>query len=365
MEHQAKLQNRRRWGRLLPVAFGEGFLAGAAGEIFQEYLSYPLAMWLIAFYTAFRVGYVHRPAFLLGALFGFIVPSFSLPPGSNVLVPLMVIMSYYLFSGAHFFATYQRTLRSWVVTGTWAVLAALLVSFIFLSPLSVLLFPAFWLCFLPLWSANLRILHSLFFALVYLVVIHWGSPQSHSSWPLWVAVTGMSLIPELLARLYPERKHKLDSLPVMTPTLNFWQKMRSGREIIFLLIDFYALTMEKYKWFGKIVPVGKYLALAGLLLETGLWLGQQHWLPFVFSFLLVAAGVLLFLGRADYELAALTLGLYALVLGGGRGFWTADWQPAPVALAAVLFLLSVIIFVGRPRETKKEREKWQELNKLP
>lgn len=364
MNHPVKVQGRQYVGMARSVAFGEGFLAGAAGEIMQAYLAYPLVMLLLALYTACRAGYVHRGAFLLGALSGFFVPSLSLKAAGAVLVPLSVIAAYYLFSGAHFFATYSRTRRAWLVTACWASVSAFFVAYLLPHLLAVMLTPLVWLCFLPLWSASLRVLHYLLFALVYLAVLHHTGMQIYSSWSLWVAVGGMSFIPELLARLYPERKHKLDSLPVLTPTLNFGQKLWSAKEVLFLVIDFYALSLEKYKWLDKIAPFGKYMALIGVGLELSPLFTNQVWLPAVFPLALVVAGLLISLEVADFAAAGFSLGLYALALGAGRGFLASGFQPKVVGWAVILFLLGAVIFFGRPKERKEDRQRWKELNKL-
>lgn len=371
MDHPARAHRGVPASRLGPAAFGEGLVTGIAGNIFLEYLPYPLVMLGIALYTAYRAGHLHRFAFLLGSLAGFLLPSlrngdvlegfFQL--AGNVLVPLAVITAYYLFSGAHFFATYSRTGRAWAITAGWAVFTALWVAFVLPSRLSVMLTPLIWLCFLPLWSAHLRVVHSLLFALVYLAVLHLAGGPGCSAWPLWVAVGGMSLLPELLGRLYPERKHNLDSLPVMTPTLTFRQKLQGVQEVLFLLIDFYALHMEKYKWFVKIIPLGKYIAAAGLILGIVSLFPAQAPPVLNFSPVLVAAGLLLLLGGSDYGAAGICLEISGLVLGAGRGFLSGGFQPAAAAWGFGLFLLGAVIFLGRPAETKQEREKWRNLNR--
>lgn len=373
MDQPVKVYGRRYLGRYWPVAFGEGFLAGIVGDFIQEYWAYPLVGLVIALYTAYRVGYLHRWAFLFGVFAGFSVPALgnghgvpaSLKPAAGyVLVSLTIAGAYHLFSGAHFFATYHRSARAWGITIAWAILTALFVSWALPFLLAALLTPVIWLCFLPLWSAHWRTLHSLLFAVVYLAVLHFSSLKDFSSWPFWAAAGGMSLIPELLARLYPERKHKLDSLPVITPTLNGWQKLWGVKEILFLLIDFYALAMEKYKWFSKMALPGKYLVPAGLMLEIGRLLFNPAGLPGVLSPCLVMIGLLFLLGVADYVMAGVGLGLTALVFGAGRGFLAGGWQPAVTGWALILFLLGAVIFFGRPAETKKDVEKWKELNKI-
>lgn len=371
MNHPARAHGGVPAGRLGPVAFGEGLFTGIAGDIFLGYLPYPLVMLGIALYTAYRAGHLHRFAFLLGSLTGFLLPSLKnndvlgnlFQLAGNVLVPLAVITAYYLFSGAHFFATYARTGRAWAITAGWAVFTALWVAFVLPSRLSVMLTPLIWLCFLPLWSAHLRVVHSLLFALVYLAVLRLAGGPGCSAWPLWAAVGGMCLIPELLGRLYPERKHSLDSLPVMTPTLTFRQKLQGVQEVLFLLIDFYALTMEKYKWFPKIVPLGKYIAAAGLILEIVSLFNIQVLPVLNFSLVLVTAGLLLLLGGSDYGTAGICLGISGLALGVGKGFLAGGFQPAAAALGLGLFLLGAVIFLGRPAETKQEREKWRNLNR--
>ncbi len=370
MNYPARAHGGAPAGRLGPVAFGEGLVTGIAGDILLEYLPYPLVMLGIALYTAYRAGHFHRFAFLLGSLAGFLLPSlrngdilegfFQL--AGNVLVPLAVIAAYYLFSGAHFFATYFRTSRAWAITAGWAAITALWVAFVLPGQLPAMLTPLIWLCFLPLWSAYLRVVHSLLFALVYLAVLQLAGGPGYSAWPLWAAAGGMSFLPELLGRLYPERKHKLDSLPVMSSTLTFQQKLQGGQEVLFLLIDFYALYMEKYKWFVRIIPLGKYITAAGLILGVVSLLPAQALPALKFSPVLVAAGLLLLLGGSDYGAAGIYLGISGLVLGAGRGFLAGGFQPAAV-LGFGLFLLGAVIFLGRPAETKQEREKWQNLNK--
>jgi len=338
----------------------------------QEYLAYPLVALLIAVYASFRVGCTHQRVFLFGALAGFLAPSLWYGQSyctlwqsiNGFFIPLAVAAAYQLLSGTHFLATYYRTWKAWLITIFWAFGLAFFVAFALPYPPAVILTPLFWLCLLPLWSANLRVLHSLTFALVYLLVMQAGKLPGYSDWPLWAAVAGMSLLPEILTWLYPERRHKLDSFPVITPTLTLWQKILSVKEILSLAIDFYALTMEKYKWFRKITFTGKYLAAAGILLEIFFILEGHVPIPFFYSFFLFMSGLILVLGVVGYETAAFALILYALVSGAGRGILAGGFRPEVITWDLVLFFLGGLIWFSRPRETKEELEKWKNLNNL-
>ncbi|MCL6560246.1 MAG: hypothetical protein K6U74_15925 [Firmicutes bacterium] len=256
-------------------------------------------------------------------------------------------------SGAHFFATHYRSFRAWAVTAGWSVLAAFLAMFIFSSPLGILLTLLFFTGFIPLWAANLRVFHALFFVLVYLLALFLAGPRDYFSWPLWVAAAGMAVIPEMLALLYPERMYRLDSLPVITPTLTFGQKLRAVVEIFFLLIDFYALAMEKYIWLKKLTFLGKYLVAAGIILEVAPFFVKDFFLPLFFSLLPFAAGSLLLLAAAEYGATGAALAVYGLAAGVARGL---------IFTAILLLILGIVLFFGRPRETKQERARWKGLN---
>lgn len=373
MSHSVAKRERRFVNNFWPVAVGEGLTAGVVGNILQEYLAFPLVALLIAVYTAFRVGCTHQRAFLLGALTGFLASPLLFSPGyydfwqsiGGFFILLAVAAACQLVSGAHFLATYFRTWKAWLITFFWAFCLAFFVAFALPYPLAVVLAPLIWLCFLPLWSANLRVLHSLAFALVYLLVIQAGKLPGSSDWPIWVSIAGMSLLPELLSWLYPERVHKLDSFPVITPTLTLRQKILSLKEVFSLTIDFYALTMEKYNWFRKITFAGKYLTIAGILLEMFFILMGNASNSFLYSFFLFIVGLILVLGEAGYETAAFVLIFYALAFGAGRGILHAGFQPDVIIWALVLFFLGVLIWFSRPKETKEDLERWKNLNSLP
>jgi len=103
--------------------------------------------------------------------------------------------------------------------------------------------------------------------------------------------------------------------------------------------------------------------VAGLILGI-VSLFRSQVLPVLnFSLVLVTAGLLLLLGGSDYGTAGFCLGISGLVLGAGRGFLSGGFQPAAAALGFGLFLLGAVIFLGRPAETKQEREKWRNLNR--
>lgn len=348
----------RQAGNLLwrLASAGEGILAGLAGSIGQKYLPlalFPLAMLTVALYTALRVKNIRPCSYLGGFLAGYAVLTF--PAISGVLVPLGVILAGYLSSGAHFFATYHRTFRAWPVTAAWALLAALLAVYVFPSFSGIVLTLLFFTCLIPLWAASLRAIHSLCFALVYLLVLHLAGPPGYSSWPLWVTIFGVALIPELMALLYPERTFKLDSLPVITPTLTFGQKLKGVLELFFLLIDFYALAVEKFIIAEKISFWGKTLAAAGIFFAAVSCLPGNFHVPLPVSLLFFATGSLLLLAAADYGWAGAVLALYGLAAGAGRG---------NVWVALFLVFLGAVLFFGRPRETKQERDRWKELNKV-
>lgn len=75
MDHPARAHGGVPAGLLGPAAFGEGVVTGIDGKVFLEYLPYPLVMLGIALYTAYRAGHLHRFAFLLDSLTGFLLPS--------------------------------------------------------------------------------------------------------------------------------------------------------------------------------------------------------------------------------------------------------------------------------------------------
>ena len=366
------------------ATLGEGLLVGLLGGLIKNYLADPLVLLAGSFYICWRIGHVYRWVFLPAVPAGLLLYLFlgkeELSASSYmvidcVLVSLVMVLSYYLFSGAHFFATYSRSGSAWVATIVSATVTAALVGFALPYPAVVMLTPVLWLCLLPLWCANKRVVHSLLFALIYLATLYlmYGTVHSLSGreslylmlrdWTVWFAAMLMALIPELLALFYPERKHNLDSFPVITPTLNFRQKIRATREVFFLAVDFYAMVMEKYWWFIKIARTGKFLVGAGVLLEIVPAGSGYISLPVGFSLFLFAAGILLELGMADYNVVAWCFALYGLSLLAGRVLLAGSGHPGIIAWALILVLLAVFIWCYKPGETKAELEKWKNLNK--
>lgn len=384
MVQAIKAPGKQRLHPYFFVAMGEGLLVGLLGGLIENYLSYPLILLAGSFYICWRVGRVYQwvflPAVPVGLSFYLFLEKEELSSYymviDSALVTLVMVLSYYLFSGAHFFATHSRLWSAWVVTVVSAAVTAALVGFTLPYPALVMLAPVLWLCLLPLWCANKRVIHALLFALIYLATLYLMYEPGHSfsgreslyfmlrDWTVWLAVMLMALIPELLALLYPERKHKLDSLPVITPTLNFRQKIRAVREVFFLAVDFYALIMEKYWWFAKIARTGRFLVAMGVLLEmipagSGCMSLFAGFSPFLF-----AAGILLELGTADYNVVSWCFALYGLSLLAGSVLLAGSGHPGIIAWALILVLFAVFIWYYKPGETKAELEKWKHLNKL-
>lgn len=367
------------------IALAEGLLVGLLGGWIENYLAYPLLLLAGSYYICWRVGNVYRwvflPAVPIGLLLYLFLGKEELPASSciiidEVLVSLVMVLSYYLFSGAYFFAAHSRLWSAWVVTMISAAVTALLMGITLPYPAVVMLAPVVWLCLLPLWCANKRVVHSLLFALIYLATLNLMCGPGHfisdreflclmlRDWTAWFTVMLMALIPELLAILYPERKHKLDSFPVITPTLNFRQKIRAIGEIFFLAVDFYALVMEKYRWFTKIARSGRFLVTIGVLLEMIPAAGGYTSFFAGFSPFLFAAGILLELGTANYNVVSWCFALYGLSLLAGRFLLTGSGHPGIIVWGLILILFAVFIWYYKPGETNAELEKWKHLNKL-
>lgn len=360
------------------VVLIEGIVLAVPGVLTSKSFFHPLVLMVLGIYTAWRVGRVRQMSFFLGLCLGVIASAaatfgggitvslygFFAPP----LVAFSVLVAYYLFSGTHFFATYYRSPAAWVTTVIWALLIGLLVRLTGAASVVIIIVPMLWLCFLPLWTAELRLLHSLAFVLVYLGMVYLPGPIGNgmdlpgTQWPTWFGVLGLSLVPELLGYFYPERKHPLDCLPVITPTLNWSQKMKAWREVFFLVSDFYALTMEKYPWFSRLAPLGRYLILIGTVGEIlASILGFSLWIRWPTG-LAAVTGMVMELGIGNYVPMILGLAGYGAAMVLCRGFLSCGIHYPALVAGAGLLVLAYLLWQGRPRETRADLQKWKELN---
>jgi len=365
-------------GAVSPAAFlGEGMTTAAvvvlAGQVFYQ----SIILLLLGFYISWRAGRVRQVYFWAGFCLGALAVAAIISGLKElfifkkaleaVILAAAVFAAYHLFSGVYFFATYYHTPLAWVTTLAWAFLTGLFVWGSGAGEIWVIITPLLWLCFLPLWAAFRRLLHSLLFAVTYLLVLYileYFGGGADLSWPVAVAVTGLALVPEFLGYLYPGRKHPLDSLPVITPTLNWQQKLKAWREVFFLLADFYALYMERYAWFKPLARCGRYVICLGgagevlvPLLDLSPWLVGA-------GGLLALAGMVVELGAGNYGVMIPGLGFYGAAMAAGRGFLAGPVRYFPLVCGTLLVLLSLALWLGRPRETVQELQRWKELNSL-
>lgn len=352
------------WPYALLEGTGLAFLVLLAGRS----PVYPLILFFLALYVSFRVEKVSHMRFFTGLAVGAGLGNLALLYAGSGLriwealdalaVVAAVWAAFHLFSWAHFFATYYRSPLAWLTTLAWATIGGLLIKYGGAGKVAVLLFLLLWLCFLPLWAPSWRTLHTLLFTAVYLTVQY---PPA-AGWVYVLAAFGFAFVPQLLGLLYPARKHPLDSLPVITPTLTFWQKLKAMRDVFFLLGDYYALVMEKYTWFCRVASLGRYLVFLGALGEILLpVVGLPAWLGWAAG-LLALAGLVLELGMSNYVLVIPALGFYGAALAVGRGLLGGKIRYFPLVLGAAMVFLALALWVGRPRETRRELQRWKELS---
>ncbi|MBE3587178.1 MAG: hypothetical protein IMW93_01220 [Thermoanaerobacteraceae bacterium] len=366
----------------------EGMIPALVAALTVKDPWHPPVLVLAGYYTAWRAGRVRPLWFGTGLVLGGLLVAAPLwwwsgRPGTPAvlgyptagfaavwdgpLVALSVLVAYHLFAGAYFFATYYRSPLAWVTTIIMGVLAALVVWWAGTGLVLMMVVPMLWLCLLPLWAPDWRLMHSLLFASIYLAAVYLLARASGDvslladRWPDGVAVVGMALLPRWLGYLYPARKHPLDSLPVITPTLNLWQKARAWREVFFLAVDFYALTMEKYTWFSRLAFWGYPFIVLGITGEILISFGHFSSGFSYLTALLLTGGLALQLGKGDY-FSIQFLGLYGAALILARCLPAFHWDFKSLVAGVVLLVLSLILWSGRPRETRSERKRWQELN---
>lgn len=367
----------------------EGIVVGMLGVWLGNYLHSPLVVMCTALYSVWRIGRLWPRSYLIGLLAGAFTQGFIIfelvadtvilrPLSVHVLAPVLaglaVTAAYYLAGGVYYFATYYRHPGSWLGTGLLALAAGWYVRPAVSFLIAVVLLPVLLLALLPLWCAARRPLQALFFAALYLFAFYAGRFSPAQQWPVLAAVPVLALVPEMLAWLNPALRHDLDSLPVITPTLGAGEKLLALREVFFLAVEFFSMTMEKRPWFGRLAPAGRYLLWAAAGLEVLRPLA--HWPVFVAwpAVPVALAGLLLELGAGGYRPAAAGLAVYALGLGLGRAFLSVrphaggvlpalKNHPVVLVTAAMLFVLAWNIERGRPRESRAEREKWIALNR--
>ncbi|MGB9803063.1 hypothetical protein [Desulfofundulus sp.] len=375
MSTRTKVFHRSGGGGLPAITLLEGAVIAVPSVLTGHSLYHPLLFMLLGYYTAWRAGRIRQAYFLGGSCLGAVVTAavifrvsgqaLFLHATAAVILVIAVLAAYHLFSGVHFFATYYRSPVAWVTTLCWAVVTGFFVRGSGAGELVAMIIPMLWLCLLPLWAPCWRLLHSLLFAVTYLAVVCLPLSLPARQWPVAVAACGLALVPELLSCLYPARTHPLDSLPVITPTLNLWQKLKAWREVFFLLGDFYALKVEKYALFVRFSFLGRYLVLLGAVGEIVVpLLGLWYWLKWLAG-LLALAGTMMELGMANYGVVIPGLGLYGAAMAAGRGFLGGSIQYFPLVCGTLLVLLSFALWQGRPRETLQELQRWKELNNLP
>lgn len=338
-------------------------LLGGGGPLY-----YPL-LFFLALYLSFRAARARLLPLMAGLVAGAGLANLAFYFSSGTLwlweavdvlvVAVAVKAAFHLFSWGHLFATYYRSPLAWLTTLTWAVLWGLLMRYGGAGGVAVMLFPACWLCFLPLWAPSWRVLHTLLYTAVYLLVQY---PPA-AGWASVASAFGFAFLPHILGHLYPERRHPLDSLPVITPTLTLGEKLKAWRDVFFLLGDYYALAAEKSTWFLRLAPAGRWLFAAGILGEflaslAGYSPAWMRWAPV----LLALAGLGLELGLGNYALVIIGLGLYGAALALGRGLLGGEVRYFPLVLGASLTLLAAALWAGRPQETRRDLERWKELS---
>ncbi|OAT86718.1 hypothetical protein [Desulfotomaculum copahuensis] len=368
----------------------EGLILGMLSVWAGEYLFLPWVIMLSGLYSAWRIGRLHRRSFVSGLILGSFAQGFmlfelnpfgpilplALQTAAPALAGLTMVAVYNLAFGAYFFASYYRHPGVWLNTALPALILGVCMRPFTPYLAAVILLPVLALSLLPLWCASWRPLHAMFFAAVYLTAVYLGRLDPLDQWPVWTATLVLSLGPEILSYLNPVIRHDPDSLPVITPTLNTWQKVLAWREVFFLAVEFFGLTMEKHTWFKRVAPAGRYLN--GLAVVLAILLPFLRWPLFAvwLTVPLLLAGLLLELGSANFRPAAAGLAVYGLGLAagpllfvgraGGPGGLLAQvlrFHAVTLIIALLLIWLALVIDGGRPRESRAEREKWIALNR--
>ncbi len=364
--------------KLLFLSAAEGFALGGMASFLSFYVVESFLYILTGFYTVLRVGKINRwvfmPVVTLGsfavkALHGTGLNQSLLFAVDMTVLPLSVLAVFGLLYWSNFFASHEPHLKSFWLTCFWAVVSAVAVYLVNPSPVLVIVAPLLWASLIPLWCFDLRLLHALLFAGVYLF-ISWlssllimpGHPvKSMAGSPLnWLAVILLVAVPELISFLHPERRHVPESRPVTSSSLSDWEKFVGLKEVLMLGLSFYSMYAEKFRLVRRCGSLGRYLIIIGILLEFYPLLGCWQPLLLWYSILPVTAGILLELSMENYGVFALWTIQYSAALGLIRVCTTSAGKPGILVLAGMLLLLALVIWFNRPADNTGQGKRWKE-----
>ncbi|GBF33045.1 hypothetical protein DCCM_2142 [Desulfocucumis palustris] len=351
----------------LPQSALEGIFIGGFAAFLALYLWVPYSYLLTGYYTALRLGkinsWIFKPFIFIGSLSvglfaGEAFHEVLLFAVDMVVVSLAVLAAYHLSYWANFFATQQVSSKSFWLTCFWAVISSVVIYLVDPSPVVVAAVPLLWASLIPLWCFDLRLLHAPLFTVVYLFFFWLCTailmPGLHQ--PLfeiyrpgyWLAAILLSLVPELFPLLHPERRHVPESRPVTSSPLSDWEKFVGLKEVLMLALGFYSMYMDKFPLVRRIAPLGRYLIIAGMLLELYPLLGGHSPLSPWYSLLPAAVGIMLELALENYGVFALWTLQYSLAMGLVRIFMTPSGSTGTIMLAAFLLFLALVVWFNRP-----------------
>ncbi|KJS15258.1 MAG: hypothetical protein VR69_14185 [Peptococcaceae bacterium BRH_c4b] len=363
---------------LLFLSAAEGFALGGMASFLSFYVVESFLYILTGFYTALRVGKINHWVFVPVVTLGsFAVKAFN-GTGLNqsllfavdmTVLPLTVLAVFGLLYWSNFFATNEPHLKSFWLTCFWAVIGAVAVYLVNPSPVLVMVAPLLWASLIPLWCFDLRLLHALLFASVYLFLFWLSSLLIMPGHPVkfmvgsplnWLAVILLVAVPEMILCLHPERRHVPESRPVTSSSLSDWEKFVGLKEVLMLGLSFYSMYAEKFGLVRRCGSLGRYFIIMGILLEFYPLLGSWQPLPLWCSILPVTAGILLELALENYGVFALWTIQYSAALGLIRVSISSSGKPGILVLAGMLLLLALVIWFNRPADNTGQGKRWKE-----
>ena len=360
------------------LSAAEGFALGGLASFLSFYIAAPFLYVFIGIYAALRVGKINNWMFLPLFMLGVVVAKVSFGGGVNqsllfavdlTMLPLAILISFHLLYWSNFFATHEPSLKSFWLTFFWAVISAAAVCLINPSPVPAMVVPLLWASLMPLWCFDLRLLHALLFTGTYLFFFWLSSLLIMSDTHLvrflegnpydCLAVILLSIVPEIISFLHPERRHIPESRPVTSSSLSDWEKFVGLKEVLMLGLSFFSMYMEKFRLIRRFGALGRYLIILGILLEFYPLLGSWQPLPLWCSILPVAAGILLELALENYGVFALWTIQYSAAQGLIRICTSSAGRPGILVLAATLLFLALVVWFNRPADSSGRHDRWE------
>jgi hypothetical protein len=361
------------------LSAAEGFALGGLVSFLSFYLVPPLLYVLTGIYTAFRVGKINSWVFLPLFTLGIFAAKIFLGGDVNhsllfavdlTILPLAILISFYLLYWSHFFATHEPSLKSFWLTLFWAIISAVTVYLVNPSPVLAVVVPLLWASLMPLWCFDLRLIHALLFTGAYLFFFWLSSllimPDTHlvrflAGDPFnCMAALLLATIPEVLSLLHPERRYIPESRPVTSSSLSDWEKFVGLKEVLMLGLSLFSMYMEKYRLVRKIGALGRYLIIMGILLEFFPLLGNWQPLPLWCSIVPAAAGIVLELALENYGTFAFWTMQYSVALGLIRFCTSSSHGPGILMLAAAMLFLALVVWFNRPADSSGRQNRWEE-----